>query len=88
MTGKGKAGRPIARLRERARQGDAAAQFELGGLYKLGQGVPQNRVLALGWFLRAAQEGDSDARIQVMLLRGELRPDQVAWAEGWADSRK
>ena len=74
----------IGRLRERAREGDADAQYEMGARYKLGEGVPRDNVRALGWMLRAARQGDVDAAIQVVLLRGTLQPAQIEWAERWA----
>ncbi len=78
----------VARLRERARQGDAPAQFDVGSLYKLGEGVPRDPVRALGYMLLAAGQGDVDAMIQVTLLQGELRLDQIERAERWAQRRE
>jgi len=40
-----------------AAQGNAAAQFNLGVLYKKGQGVPQNNATARKWFEKAAAQG-------------------------------
>jgi TPR repeat protein len=37
-------------FRKAANQGNAAAQFNLGLMYRMGQGVPQNYVLAHMWF--------------------------------------
>lgn len=47
--------------RERAQQGDAAAEFNLGVLYRAGKGVPQNLRMANQWFRKAAQQGLVDA---------------------------
>jgi TPR repeat protein len=41
-------------IRERAAQGDAAAQFNVGFLYAQGNGVPQDEVEAYKWFTLAA----------------------------------
>jgi uncharacterized protein len=48
---------------EAAQQGDADAQYNLGCLYVRGEGVPQNRALAIEWFQRAADQDDLDATI-------------------------
>ena len=59
-------------LRVAAERGDRDAQFELGGLYRLGEGARRNRVVALRWFILAAWAGDSDADMQVTLLGDQL----------------
>ena len=41
-----------------ADQGDAGAQFNLGGMYAQGVGVPQDHVLAHMWFNLSAAQGD------------------------------
>ena len=74
----------VAELRACAQGGHRDAQFELGALYKLGQGVGKNRVRALGWFLRATVQHDVDAAIQAGLLMDVLQPDQVWRAQRWA----
>ena len=63
-------------LRVAAERGDRDAQFELGGLYRLGERVRRNRVVALKLFILAAWAGDSDADMQVTLLGDELREEQ------------
>ena len=40
---------PSSRLRRRAWQGDARAQYNLGGMYAEGLGVPPDAVEALMW---------------------------------------
>ena len=60
----------------------------MGSRYKLGDGVPQDRVRALGYMLLAARQGDVDAMIQVTLLQGKLRLDQIERAERWARRRE
>ena len=47
----------ISDLRRKAEQGDAERQFNLGVLYKKGQGVPQNDATAREWFEKAAAQG-------------------------------
>jgi TPR repeat protein len=46
---------------EAAQQGDVDAQYNLGCLYVRGEGVPQNRALAIEWFQRAADQDELDA---------------------------
>ncbi len=43
--------------REAAEQGDAAAQFALGGQYTTGDGVPQDMAQAVEWWRRAGRTG-------------------------------
>jgi len=40
-----------------AEQGDAEAQFIMGGMYNLGQGVPQDDKEAVRWYRLAAAQG-------------------------------
>ena len=44
-----------------AEQGLAAAQSNLGVMYKNGQGVPQDDKTAVKWYTLAAEQGDYDA---------------------------
>ena len=60
-----------------ARQGHPAAQFELAGMYKTGQGVRRNRVLAMKLFLLASAAGDEDADIHTQILESELTSAQA-----------
>ena len=55
-------------LRERAMQGDAAAQTGLAYLYEQGQGVPRDYAEAFRWYLKAAEKGDAIAQFNVGLL--------------------
>ena len=41
-----------------AEQGDANAQFDLGGLYEKGEGVPKDYVEAAKWLRLAAEQGN------------------------------
>ena len=47
----------IEGLRERALAGSAAAQVRMGGLYWLGEGVPEDYEAAAKWFRLAAEQG-------------------------------
>jgi TPR repeat protein len=46
---------------EAAQRGDNDAQYNLGCLYLRGEGVPQNKVKAVEWLQRAADQNDLDA---------------------------
>ena len=52
-------------LRERADQGDASAQNNLGGAYYAGQGVTQDYVEAHKWFRLAADQDDAEAQFNL-----------------------
>jgi hypothetical protein len=52
-----------------ANQGNANALFNLGVMYKYGQGVPQNYKTAIKWFRLAAKQGHPRAQEQVEFLR-------------------
>ena len=42
-----------------AKQGDADAQYNLGLMYRNGQGVPQDYKTAVKWYRLAAEQGDA-----------------------------
>ena len=72
-------------LRQRARRGDAAVQFELGARYSMGEEVVLNLSEAMKWYRRAAKGGDARAQYQLgigyadgMLLR-QSRTKAVKW---------
>jgi len=78
-----------------AEQGDAAAQLNLGFMYRLGQGVPQDYKEALRWFRLAAAQGVAMAQHHLgwKYETGEGVPqddtEAVQWyrlaaAQGWA----
>jgi len=48
-------------LTKLAEQGDAAAQLNLGLMYKDGRGVQRDDTEAVKWFSKAAEQGKSDA---------------------------
>ncbi len=51
----------LALYRSLAEQGDAAAQYILGGMYDKGEGVPRDTIEANKWWYRAALHGNADA---------------------------
>ncbi len=67
-----------------ADQGDADAQTDLGLMYGLGQGVPQDYALAHMWWNIAAAQGDKVAQKNRDLAARHMTSDQIAEAERWA----
>ena len=51
-----------------AAQGDADAQFRLGVMYRVGEGVPKNPAGAIEWFKKAAAQGNSDAQFNLGMM--------------------
>jgi hypothetical protein len=48
--------------RKAANQGDAAAQYNLAGMYATGEGTARDLAEARKWMQKAAASGDADAR--------------------------
>ena len=48
---------PLAEARQRADQGDADAQYDLGLMYDSGRFVPQDDAQAVAWYRQAADQG-------------------------------
>ena len=55
----------------KAEKGDAAAQFALGLMYDVGQGVPKDEAEAVKWYRKAADQGDADAQNNLGFMYGE-----------------
>ena len=72
-------------LRPLAEQGNAIAQFDLGGMYYHGRGVPQDYAAALTWYGRAADQGDARAENALgdMYSDGSGVPQDYAAALTW-----
>lgn len=72
-------GELLPRLKLEAHSGKAAAQKELGRLFWHGVTVARDRGLALGWFQKAAQNGDAGAKSELAKISletsGETRLD-------------
>ena len=60
--------------RRAAEQGHAPAQFNLGDMYRNGQGVLQDYAKAARWFRRAAERGDAPSQFNLALM--------YQWGEG------
>lgn len=70
-----------------AEKGDADAQFNLGQAYKLGRGVPADGKLAQEWYLKAAQQGHSQAQanLGLILFQNGDREAALPWIQKAAD---
>ena len=53
--------RSLVDIRARAEAGDAEAQKNLGVMYAIGEGMPQDDAEAVAWFRKAAEQGHAEA---------------------------
>ena len=67
--------------RKAAEQGDASAQFNLGGMYATGEGVPEDYVMAYVWANLSAAQGKKEANDIKDLLRPKMTAEKVAEAQ-------
>jgi TPR repeat protein len=72
-------------VQQKAQQGDATAQVQLGNMYSNGQGVPQDLAQAVAWWRKAAEQGHSGAQLSlgISYLNGKGVPLDVAQAVTW-----
>ena len=77
--------RNICSLKQRAAQGNAAAQYNLGVMYVKGEGVPQDYKESLKWYRLAAEQGLAKAQynLGVMYVKGEGVPKDYKEAVKW-----
>ncbi len=68
-------------IRLAATQGNANAQFNLGGMYYEGKGLPRDYVLAHLLVSRAAEQGFSKAVTLRETLEGLMIPEQLSEAQ-------
>ena len=75
----------VQELRPLAEQGNATAQFNLGLMYRKGQGVPQDYKEALEWYRKAAEQGDAGAQFILGLMydTGQGVPQDYKEAVEW-----
>jgi TPR repeat protein len=74
------------RLLDRARKGDADAQFELGKNYETGRiGLPRDLTQAQFWYKKAADQGDpySEASLAILFNFGKGVPRDNVRAYMW-----
>lgn len=85
-------------LRSLAAEGKAKAQYNLGVMYRNGQGVGQNYAEAVEWYRLAAAQGDAEAQSNLGLMYGigqgvkQKYSEAVKWyrlaaAQGDADAQ-
>jgi len=67
--------------RRAADQGNVAAQALLGGMYLVGEGVPEDFVAAHMWYNLAAAHGDISAAEQRQRIATLMTPAQIAEAQ-------
>ncbi len=85
-----KLGAYAAALREwrpLAEQGNAKAQYNLGLMYRKGQGVPQDDAEGVGWYRKAAEQGHASAQYNLGFIygKGQGVPQDDAQAHMWFD---
>ena len=75
----------VRALRPLAERGDARAQYNLGFMYKKGQGVPQDFAEAVRWYRKAAGQGIAEAQnwLAFMYDNGQGVPRDYAEAARW-----
>jgi TPR repeat protein len=75
----------IRLFRGLAEMGYSGAQFQLGFLYRRGDGVPQDYAEALKWFRMAANQGHASAQSNLgfMYRDGEGVPQDYVQAHMW-----
>jgi TPR repeat protein len=75
----------IAALRQKAEQGDAAAQYNLGAYYAFGHDVPQDDKEAVKWWRLAAEQGYAAAQgmMGFCYAKGESVPQDYKEAMKW-----
>ena len=89
LAGCNDAGADFAALRaeteQRARAGEAEAQYDLGVMHYQGDGVPRDFKQARAWFLKAAAQNFAEARhnLGVMYYHGEGGPVDYDQAAAW-----
>jgi TPR repeat protein len=68
-----------------AKQGNAYAQFNLGGMYDSGRGVPQDYKTAAKWYRLAAEQGDADSQhnLGLMYAKGQGVIQDNIYAHMW-----
>ena len=63
-----------------AEQGHALAQYNLGGMYSSGRGVPRDTVRSYMWMLLAADAGDETASANKSIVARRLTPSEIGSA--------
>jgi uncharacterized protein len=75
----------LEKFKPLAERGNAEAQFDLGVMYRQGQGVPQDDGQAVAWWIKAAEQGHTEAQDNLGLryARGQGVPRDWVQAYKW-----
>jgi TPR repeat protein len=69
-------------LTKAAEQGNADAQFNLGAMYAIGQGVAKDQKTAVLWYIKAAEQGNAYAQFNLGAMyaygRGVVKDEKTA----------
>ncbi|HEY6072038.1 MAG TPA: tetratricopeptide repeat protein [Anaerolineales bacterium] len=68
-----------------AERGDAGAQFSLGNMHMMGQGVPKDNAEALKWYRKAADQDHTGAQLNLgfIYLMDQVIPRDYVLAYMW-----
>lgn len=79
-------GEDVVALRQKAEQGDVAAQCTLGNVYQCGNDVPKDYKESIKWYRLAAEQGDANAQYSLasMYYQGEGVPQDYKEAAKWS----
>ena len=72
--------RKIEWFEKAAKQGDAHAQFALGVMYEVGQGVDQSDSMAMRWYSKSAAQGNELAQTRIDGIFAKRRASSAAAA--------
>ena len=74
-------------LRPLAHHGNAAAQYEIAGMYSNGQGVRQDYTRAAAWYRKAADQGNAGAQFKLGEMYADAKgvPQDYVFAHMWFD---
>jgi len=78
-------GRALSWYREQAAHGDPGSHFMVGTGYAQGREVPQDRVEAYAWYLRAGQLGHTPSQEVVGMMEPRMTPEMIAEARRRAE---
>ena len=72
-------------IQDKAQHGDVTAQYNMGSIYAIGEGVPQNYDQAFNWFEKAAKQGHIKSAHNIALLyeKGRGAPQDYNQAVNW-----
>jgi TPR repeat protein len=79
--GKPEPTKAVSSFKQAARLGDGPSINALGIAYRLGEGVPENDVLALAYFRLARERGVPAAHVNAEDLARKLAPEEVSRAD-------